>query len=185
MAGTVLGIGETNPKRGAVQYDPRRIDGLRLYANAAATLQEFPIGTIVSIQEETTTKKQIAVVGAKAYDGDEYSTYAVIRVGVLEVSTQNSGAVNQAVGSVAIGDFCAVVSDNALVYQVPTASGAAPASGGLVYANPNGQAAATVGGGANVAINARAYYGTPGVQASNQLKSGYAFMQQLVPGLLS
>ena len=67
MPGLSLGIGETNPKRGAVQFDARRIDGVKFVIPTAAGVTSAPIGSVVTLQENS-AGKQIIVLGAAAYE---------------------------------------------------------------------------------------------------------------------
>ena len=86
MPGVRLGIGETNPKRGAVQFDARRIDGVKFVIPTAAGVDSAPIGSVVTLQEDS-AGKQVIVLGAAAYTSGS-DTYAIIAIGFLEAATQ-------------------------------------------------------------------------------------------------
>ena len=172
MPGLTLGIGETNPKKGAVQYDARRIDGLPFIIPSGAGVTSAAVGSIVSVQEFG--GKQYAVLGAAPHTVGS-SEYAVIGIGYLEAATQVNNSVNQAVGSFVDGDTVAVVSSIDVVASVPMiAAPAAPVEGSGNYITPAGKLtnANTAG---NVAFPGVCFYGTPGVQNTGQLKSGNVF----------
>lgn len=173
MPGLTLGIGETNPKRGAIQYDARRVDGLPLKIVAAASLTTVPVGTIVTWQEETTTGKQILCTGAAPYTDDEYGTYAIIGIGFLEAVSQQNGTLNQAPGVFSDGDIAAMVSDLAPVAQVPFKASEQPVAGAAAYVTVGGLISNSASG--NVAFPGEVFVGTPGIQNSGQLKTGYLF----------
>lgn len=173
MPGLTLGITETNPKKGAIQYDARRVDGLPLKIVAAASLSTVPVGTIVTWQEETTSGKQILCTGAAPYTDDEYSTYAIIGIGFLEAVTQQNGTLNQATAVFSDGDIAAMVSDLAPVAQVPFKASEQPVAGAGCYVTKGGQISNSAGG--NVAFPGEVFVGTPGVQNSGQLKTGFMF----------
>lgn len=172
MPGLPLGITETNPKHGAVQYDARYVDGLPLKIPAAAGLSSVPVGTIVTWQEST-TGKQILCTGAAAYTDDEYSTYAIIGIGFLEAAMQQNGSLNQTPGVFADGDIAAMVSDINPVAQVPFKASERPVAGAACYVTDGGLISSSSSG--NVAFPGEVFVGTPGVQNSNQLKSGFVF----------
>lgn len=172
MPGFPLGIGQTNPKRGAVQYDARRIDGVKFVIPTAAGVTSAPVGSIVTLQENA-SKTQVIVLGAAAYAPDEYDTYAIIGVGFLEAATQSSSSVNQTTGSFADGDYVAMISDVNTVVMSPVKTGKEPAAGGAAYITPAGTFSNASSG--NVAFPGEVFYGTPGIQNTGQLKTGYAF----------
>ena len=172
MPGLTLGIGATNPKKGAVQYDARRIDGVQFVIPDAATITEAPIGSIVTLQENSTGKQRI-VLGGAANTDDEYDEFSVIGVGFLEAASQADSSINQAVGSYKDGDFVAMVSDVAAVASVPAETGKVPSAGGTSYITPNGTLSSATSG--NVSFPGVVFLGTPGIQNTGQLKSGYVF----------
>lgn len=177
MPGLRLGIGESNPKRGAVQWDARRIDGVLFEIPAAASITSAPIGSVVTLQENADGKQRI-VLGAAAWDDydsgdDEYNSYAIIAVGFLEAATQTDNEINQTVGEYEDGDFASMISDIDAVAMVPYTSGEQPTAGGAAYVDENGRLSNSSSG--NVAFPGEVWYGTPGVQNTGQLKSGYAF----------
>ncbi len=173
MPGVRLGIGETNPKRGAVQFDARRIDGVKFVIPTAAGVTSAPIGSVVTLQENS-AGKQIIVLGAAAYEGPGSDTFAIIALGFLEAATQVESAINQTVGSYADGDYVAMISDVAAVAMVPYATGEKPDAGVLAYVDAAGQLSIS-GAGGNVAFPGAVWNGTPGVQNTGQLKTGYMF----------
>lgn len=172
MPGLTLGITETNPKKGAIQYDARRVDGLPLKIVAASGLSTVPVGTIVTWQENE-DGKQILCTGAAPYTGDEYSTYAIIGIGFLEAVTQQNGTLNQATAVFSDGDIAAMVSDLAPVAQVPFKASEQPVAGAGCYVTVGGLISNSASG--NVAFPGEVFVGTPGVQNSGQLKSGFMF----------
>lgn len=172
MPGLTLGIGETNPKKGAVQWDARRIDGVPLVITAAATITSVPIGSVVTLQENSTGKQRI-VLGAAADADDEYDVYAIIAVGFLEASTQGNAAINQTPGEYVEGDFVAMVSDINAVAMVPGVSGSLPTAGGAAYITADGKLSSSSS--SAVAFPGEVWKGTPGVQNSGQLKTNYVF----------
>lgn len=172
MPGLTLGIGETNPKKGAVQWDARRIDGVQFVIPEAATITSAPIGSVVTLQENADGKQRI-VLGAAAYEDDEYDPYAIIAVGFLEAASQTDSQIDQSVGEYVDGDFASMISDIAAVAASPYTSGEAPTAGGTTYVDENGALSNSASN--NVAFPGEVWYGTPGVQNSGQLKSGYIF----------
>ena len=171
MPGIRLGIGETNPKRGAVQWDARRIDGVEFVIPAAAGVTAAPIGSVVTLQENS-AGKQIIVLGAAAYEGPGSDTYAIIAIGFLEAATQVESAINQTVGEYADGDYVAMISDTDAVAMVP-ADVSAPVAGGTSYVTAAGELSSSNTDA--VAFPGTVWYGTPGVQNTGQLKTGYIF----------
>lgn len=172
MPGLTLGIGSTNPKLGAVQYDARRIDGVEFVIPTEAGVSTAPIGSIVTLQEDS-AGKQIIVLGAAAYTGPGSDEYAIIGVGFLEAATQADGSINQTVGSYVDGDSVAMISDVAIVAMSPYKANEAPTAGGAAYITPAGLLSSASSG--NVAFPGEVFFGTPGIQNTGQLKSGYAF----------
>jgi hypothetical protein len=172
MPGLTLGIGETNPKKGAVQWDARRIDGVPFVITAAASVTSAPIGSVVTLQENATGKQRI-VLGAAADADDEYDVYAIIAVGFLEAATQTDDQINQTVGEYAEGDFASMISDINAVAAVPVVSGSVPVAGATAYVTADGKISSSSS--SAVAFPGEVWAGTPGVQNSGQLKSGYIF----------
>jgi hypothetical protein len=172
MAGTPLTIGSTNPKKGAVQFDNRRIDGVPFVIPSTATVLTAPIGSIVTLQENI-SGKQVVVLGAAAYSADEYDTYTVLAVGTLEAATQSNGSLNPTVGQFVTGDIVAMISDPAAAFAAPYDADHKPAAGGSAYITKNGTLSSV--NTTAVAFPGVLWYGTAGVQASNQLASGYVF----------
>ena len=171
MPGVRLGIGETNPKRGAVQFDARRIDGVEFVIPAAASITAAPIGSVVTLQENS-AGKQIIVLGAAAYEGPGSDDFAIVAIGFLEAATQVESAINQAVGEYADGDYVAMISDIDAVAMVP-ADAAAPVAGGTAYVTADGELSSSNTDA--VAFPGTVWYGTPGIQNTGQLKTGYIF----------
>jgi hypothetical protein len=171
MPGVRLGIGETNPKRGAVQWDARRIDGVEFVIPAAAGISTAPIGSVVSLQENS-DGKQIIVLGAAAYTGPGSDDYSVIALGFLEAATQVESAINQTVGEYADGDYVCMISDIDAVAMVPV-DVSAPSAGVAAYITAAGKLSSSSSD-AEIFPGA-VWYGTPGVQNTGQLKTGYAF----------
>ena len=172
MPGVRLGIGEANPKRGAVQWDARRIDGVEFVIPAAASISAAPIGSVVTLQENS-DGKQIIVLGAAAYTGPGSDDYAIIALGFLEVATQVESAINQTVGEYADGDYVAMISDVSAVAMVPYAAGSAPDAGLVAYIKADGTLSSDKTD-ADI-FPGSVWYGTPGVQNTGQLKTGYIF----------
>ena len=171
MPGVRLGIGETNPKRGAVQWDARRIDGVEFVIPTAAGVTKAPIGSVVTLQENS-AGKQIIVLGAAAYEGPGSDEFAIVAIGFLEAATQADAAINQTVGEYADGDYVAMISDLDAVAMVP-ADAAAPVAGGTAYVTADGELSSSDTDA--VAFPGTVWYGTPGVQNTGQLKTGYIF----------
>lgn len=172
MPGMSLGIGETNPKRGAVQFDARRIDGVKFVIPTAADVASAPIGSVVTLQENS-AGKQIIVLGAAAYEGTGSDEYSIIAVGFLEAATQADSSINQVVGSYVDGDYVCMISDVSAVASVPYDASHKPAVGGTVYVTDAGILSSSASG--TIAFPGSVWYGTPGVQNTGQLKTGYAF----------
>lgn len=170
MPGIRLGIGETNPKRGAVQWDARRIDGVEFVIPAAAAITSAPIGSVVSLQENS-AGKQVIVLGAAVYDPGS-DAYAIIAIGFLEAATQVESAINQTVGEYADGDYVCMISDLDAVAMVPVDT-SAPVAGGTSYVTADGKLSSSNTDA--VAFPGTVWYGTPGVQNTGQLKTGYIF----------
>ena len=172
MPGVRLGIGETNPKRGAVQFDARRIDGVKFVIPTAAGVDSAPIGSVVTLQEDS-AGKQVIVLGAAPYEGPGSDTYAVIAIGFLEAATQADSSINQTVGEYVDGDYVCMISDIAAVAAVPYDTNHIPSAGGTAYITDAGLLSSSASG--TVAFPGALWYGTPGVQNSGQLKSEHAF----------
>jgi hypothetical protein len=171
MPGVRLGIGETNPKRGAVQWDARRIDGVEFVIPAAAGVDHAPIGSVVTLQENS-AGKQIIVLGAAPYTGPGSDDYAIIAVGFLEAATQVESAINQTVGEYSDGDYVAMISDIDAVAMVPVDT-SAPVAGIAAYVKADGTLSSDNTDA--VLFLGSVWYGTPGVQNTGQLKTGYIF----------
>lgn len=172
MPGLPLSTGATNPKNGAVQYDSRRVDGLPLKIQASAGITEVPVGSVVSWQEDT-DGNQIICTGAAAYTGDEYATFAVIGVGFLEASTQNSGALTQTPNVLEEDNVAAIVMDTNAVAAAPVVNGSEPTVGGTAYVTRAGLLSSSSSNA--VQFPGEVFYGTPSAQLSGQLKTDYAF----------
>ena len=173
MAGTILPIGTTNPKYGAVQYDIRRLDGVTFHIPSGAGVTSAPIGSIVTLQEDA-NGKQFIVLGAAAYSGsDEYGTCAIIGVGFLEAAEQTDNQINQTVGVYVDGDIATFVSDINVVAAVPMTSGSNPTAGGTSYITAKGQLSSSSS--SAVAFPGVVFLGTAGQQNTGQLKTGYCF----------
>lgn len=182
MPGLTLGIGETNPKKGAVQWDPRRIDGVPFVIPSTASITAAPIGSVVTLQEYASIGQKI-VLGADPYTDGSGNTYTIIAIGFLEAASQSSATVDQTVGEYASGDTVAMISDINAVVAVPMETGNNPVAGSAAYVTYNGElsdeiTASEVG---NVAFPGVVFFKTPGVQLSNQLKSGYCFARLTKP----
>jgi hypothetical protein len=172
MPGLTLGIGETNPKRGAVQYDARRIDGVPFVIPAGAGVTTAAVGSIVSLQE--LGAKQYIVLGAAPLTIGS-SDCDVIGIGFLEAANQTDDRIDQSIGVFSDGDIVAMVSSIDVVASVPAiAAPAAPVVGSGNYITPAGKLTVT-GTAGNVAFPGVAFYGTPGVQNTGQLKTGNVF----------
>jgi hypothetical protein len=172
MPGNVLPIGQTNPKKGAVQFDLRRIDGVPFVITSSATITSAPVGSIVTLQENSSGTQKI-VLGAAAYAPDEYTTYTVLAIGTLEAATQANGNLNPTVGEFSHGDIVTMVSDPDAAFAAPYDTGNKPTAGSGKYVTPDGKLSSASS--SNVAFPGVVWYGTSGVQASNQLASGYVF----------
>ena len=172
MPGLPLGITSANPKQGAVQWDARRIDGVRFVIPTGAGVTTAPIGSVVTLQEDS-SGKQVSVLGAAAYTGPGSDTYAIIALGFLEAATQVETTINQTVGVYADGDYVAMISDVAAVASVPYDTNHKPAVGISNYITPAGLLSNSAS--SNVAFPGTVWFGTPGIQNSGQLKTGYAY----------
>jgi hypothetical protein len=168
-----LGIGATNPKKGAVQYTAQRIDGVPFVIPTGAGVTSAPIGSVVTLQENATTGKQLIVLGANAYTDRSENAYTIIGIGFLEAATQVDGSINQTVGSYVSGDNAAMVSDVNAVASVPMMASYNPTVGAAAYVTVDGTL--TVTSYQNVAFPGVVFFKTPGQQSSGQLKTGYCF----------
>jgi len=171
MPGMTLGIGETNPKKGAVQFDIRRVDNVPFIIPSGAGVTTAPIGSVVTLQEFPSIGMKI-VLGAAAYN-DGTNTYTIIGVGFLEAASQTSATINQTVGEYSSGDMAAMIIDLDAVAAVPMLASYNPVSGKVSYVTPAGLLTLTSSG--NVAFPGYVFFTTPGQQVTNQLKSGYCF----------
>jgi hypothetical protein len=172
MPGVRLGIGEANPKQGAVQWDARRIDGVEFVIPTAAGVSVAPVGSVVTLQENS-AGKQVIVLGAAVYEGPGSDEFAIVAIGFLEAATQVESAINQTVGEYADGDYVCMVSDIDAVAMVPYETGLAPDAGGTAYVTAAGELSSS-----NVdavAFPGSVWKGTPGIQNTGQLKTGYVF----------
>lgn len=172
MPGTVLGVNETNPSRGAIQYNSRYIDGLILRIQASAGVTKVPVGSIVSWQEDT-DGNQILCTGAAAYTGDEYATFAVIGVGYLVPAAQQNGSLAPTPGEYEDGDMAAMVSDIDAVAMVPGVTGSLPDVGATAYVDRAGKLTSSSSNA--VAFPGEVFYGVPGIQTAGQLREDYVF----------
>jgi hypothetical protein len=182
MPGLTLGIGETNPKRGAVQWDARRIDGVPFVIPSGSGVSTAPIGSIVSLQEDS-AGKQIIVLGISAYTGPGSDEYAIIGLGFLEAATQVDNQINQTVGEYVDGDFVSMISDISAVAAVPYDTDNKPVAGGTVYVTPVGSLSSESSG--NDLFWGSVWYGTPGIQNSGQLKTGYVYARLIMISTLT
>jgi hypothetical protein len=171
MPGITQAIGETNPKKGAVQFDIRRVDGVPFIIPSGAGVTTAPIGSVVTLQEFSSIGMKI-VLGAAAYN-DGTNTYSIIGVGFLEAASQTSAVINQTVGEYSSGDIAAMIIDLDAVAMVPMLASYNPVAGKTSYVTPAGLLTLTASG--NVAFPGYVFFTTPGQQLSNQLKSGYCF----------
>jgi len=183
MAGLPLGIGATNPKTGAIQYDAKRIDGVKFIIPSGAGVTTAPVGSVVTLQEDPNGVQRI-VLGAAVYtsgSGDTYSgdTFAILQVGFLEASEQSDAAVNQSAGVYQTGDLVAMITDITAVAAVPMTTNYNPSAGNAAYITPAGTLSSASG--SNVAFPGTVWFGTPGVQNSGQLKTGYCFARLSAP----
>ena len=181
MPGLTLGIGETNPKRGAVQYDTRRLDGVPFVIPTGAGITSAPIGSVVTLQECTGIGQRI-VLGPNAYTDDAENTYTIKGWGFLEAATQADGSVDQTVGEYSSGDMACMIMDINVVVMAPMLSGSNPGITDTVYVSVDGKLTSTAY--ENVIFPGVIFLATPGVQQGNQLKSGYCFAR-LAPVELS
>lgn len=177
MPGTTLNIGSTNPKKGAVQYDGRRIDGVPFIIPIGAGVSSAPIGSVCSLQEFPSIGMKI-VLGPNAYVDGSGNTYSIIGMGFLEAATQTDGNINQTVGEYLSGDMAAIIMDVNAVAAVPMLSGFNPVSGVTAYVDVAGRLTSTAYG--NEAFKGIVCFTTPGYQVTGQLKSGYCFARLLV-----
>jgi hypothetical protein len=176
MPGLTLGIGETNPKKGAVQFDIRRIDAVPFVIPTGAGVASAPIGSIVTLQEFSSIGQKI-VLGANAYTDGSNNTYTIIGIGFLEAATQTNGTINQTVGSCSNGDMAAMIIDVDAVVSVPMLASYNPVAGKTSYITPAGLLCnvAPASGNTNIAFPGYVFFTTPGLQLTNQLKTGYCF----------
>ena len=176
MPGLTLGIGETNPKKGAVQYDARRIDGVPFIIPSAATVTSAPVGSVVTLQEFATIGQKI-VLGANPYTDGSGNQYAIIAIGFLEAATQTSAVINQTVGEFVNGDIVAMISDINAVASAPYVAAHKPVDGVGAAVTDDGEltSVAPATDNTNVTFPGVVFYNTPGVQVTGQLKSGYCF----------
>jgi len=177
MPGVTLGINETNPKRGAVQFDARRVDSVPFVIPSGAGVTSAPVGSIVTLQEFATIGQKI-VLGAAAYN-DGTNTYSIIAVGFLEAATQIDGQPNQVTGAYVTGDSASMIIDTTVVAAVPMLASYNPVAGGVSYITPAGLLTVTSSG--NVAFPGVVFFGTAGQQVTNQLKTGYCFARLAAP----
>jgi hypothetical protein len=172
MPGLTLGIGETNPKKGAVQYDARRIDGVPFVIPSGAGVTEAPIGSIVTLQEFASIGQKI-VLGAAAYTDPSSNVYTIIGIGFLEAATQSSGEINQTVAEYSDGDIASMISDVAVVAAVPMDASGNPVAGINAFIDAAGRLSNSDYG--TVRFPGAVFFTTPGQQVTNQLKSGYCY----------
>ena len=184
MPGLTLGIGETNPKKGAVQFYGRRIDGVPFVIPSGAGVTSAPIGSIVTLQENVSIGQQKIVLGGAAYVDGSFNTFTIIGVGFLEAATQTDGDINQTVASYKSGDVATIIMDLNVIAMVPMLTNYEPVSGiGAAYINAAGKSTLTSSG--NVPFPGIVFFETAGQQSTNQLKSGYCYARLLVAGLIT
>jgi len=172
MPGNILNIGSTNPKKGAVQFNGRRIDGVPFIIPSGAGVSSAPIGSVATLQEFVGIGMKI-VLGANAYTDANNNTYSIIGIGFLEAATQTDGQINQTVGVYLNGDVATLIMDIDAVVSAPMATGANPSSGEDAYVNAAGQLTSTSY--ENVVFPGTVFFTTPGQQVTNQLVSGNCF----------
>lgn len=186
MAGRTLGIGETNPKVGAVQYDARRIDAVPLIINPAATgvSDGVPVGTICTLQEDPDTTKQYVVTGLAAIAKDAYSnTMKILATGGIEIASRSGmNGVAPTTGMFKTGDSVAFVRSIDEVIMSPIdADDAIDATNlgiGAAYVTKAGKLAKTSNSSANAAFTVGIVFkGSPSLQMKGQLKTGFAFVR--------
>lgn len=187
MPGNPQAISETSPKTGSAQFQTRRIAGLPLIIpSTLSPLPTYvPVGRIGTIQEDA-NKNQYFVLGHKAYELDEYTTYAIISYGVLEESSQ-SGFGNPTTGQpnqFANGDRVTVITGAGVICAVEYEADHQPSVGIAVTNNTvddfgrlTDRTAATDYKQTTGAVS----LGVPGLQLKNQLKPGYVFYQFTSP----
>lgn len=176
MPGLTLGIGETNPKRGAVQYDARRIDAVPFIIPTAAGVTTAPVGSVVTLQEYASIGQKI-VLGANPYTDGSSNTYSIIAIGFLEAATQTSATIDQTTGQFASGDIVAMISDISAVASAPMQTGHNPTTGTGASVTDAGEltSVAPATDNTNVLFPGVVFFMTPGQQVSGQLKTGFCF----------
>ena len=154
-----------------MQYDARRIDGVEFVIPAGAGVSSAPVGSIVTLQEYN--GQQYIVLGAVAQVTGS-STWGIIGLGFLEAANQADASINQTPGVFVNDDMVAMVSSIDVVASCPAeAAAAAPSVGIGNYITVKGTLTKTVG--SNILFPGVCFYGTPGVQNTGQLKTGYCF----------
>jgi hypothetical protein len=83
-------ITATNPNPLTYQFSDDRQAGLPFIIPTDAVVTECTNNRIVTVQE-TPDGQRVAVLGPIAYEPDEYTTYAIINWGVLELALQSNG----------------------------------------------------------------------------------------------
>lgn len=159
-------IGSTAPKSGTLQFIATRLQGLTLKFGPSAGVTEIPNTRIVSIQEETATKKMFAVVSPIALAG-----HTIIGWGVLEESLQSGGVASIAPtpNNYKAGDTVTVLTGLEDVYMIDVDPDNIPANGiAVAYLDLQGRLTSDD---TTYKLNGAVFTAVPGVQLSNQLKT--------------
>ena len=171
-------IGETNSKTGTFQYMAKRIAGLRLLIPVSSGVTYISNNRVVSIQENSTTKEQVAVPSPIQQIG-----YTIIGWGVLEEALQSggNGSIAPTPNQYVNGDTVVVLRDINGIYSIDVDPSNVPSAGiGTAYVDGQGRLSSSSAG-SNLKTFGSVFTSVPGIQLANQLKTGCTFYQMFTP----
>lgn len=166
-------IGSTNPKSGTLQFNERRIQGIPLKITDAAGVDSVSNRRIVSLQEDTDGVRYACVSPV------QLAGLTLIGFGVLEEALQSGGVSSIAPdpNNYVDGDIVTVLRGVGLSFQIDYDPSNEPTLGiGQAYVDQQGRLS-SVSSGSNVATTGSVFASVPGIQMTNQLKTGCLFFQ--------
>lgn len=170
-------IGQTAPKSGTLQFSEHRLQGLTLLIPAAAGVSSCTNNRIVTIQEDDNGNRY-AVLSPVAYTYN-YDVLVIIGWGVLEEALQAGGisSIAPTPNTFVDGDTVTVLRGIGETYMIDYDTDNTPTIGiGTAYIDQQGRLTSVTTGG-NVQTQGAVFKSVPGLQMSNQLKTGTMFYQ--------
>jgi len=181
MPGLNQNIDQTIPKTGTLQFIEKRVQGLTFHIPAAAGVTEVTNNRIVTLQEDANGNRY-AVLSPVAVTRSGVPL-TIIGWGVLEEALQSGGiaSISPTPNTYKDGDTVTVLRDIASTYMIDYDAANTPTVG-IATARVDEQGrltsvAAGAYGASPVQLAGAVFKSVPGLQMSNQRKSGTLFYQ--------